>query len=513
MAKIEQSIEVNAPASAAYQQLCRFEDYPQFMDNVQEITQQGANRLHWRSEKNGKEVEWEAEITDQVQDKVIAWRNTSGAKHIGRVTLQSSTPDKTRITMSMETDEAATGEAGKAAKQKLERDLQRMKECVEAAAGEGGKDEHNGDRQQRQQSSDGMHAEKSNGDRESSHGTNGNGSVSDHGKSVGAQQTGRQDHSAGQYSGQSIFKKENTMSEHSTEQGGSMQFSGEVNQSRSPSQQQGGGTVAQIWAQPARMMSQVSEAFGQMPARMLEQEASMLQRSLGAPQAWLPSMMSAWEEPFVMMRKISEEMEQYLGKVMQRPIGKIGQARISSTIASQQWTPTIEVTQRGNEIIICADLPGLTKADVRLQVQDDKLTIEGERREESNVRSEQGYHRTERSYGHFYRAIPLPDGVDRHRVDAKMRDGVLEISIPLRQQQSSGMRLEIREAEEGELREQRDQRQSRGQQNQQSNQPQNSPQQNQQAGGAIKQHAESGAQEDRPPGKGGSVGFKAEVQS
>ena len=307
------------------------------------------------------------------------------------------------------------------------------------------------------------------------------------------------------------------MSEHSTEQGGSMQFSGEVNQSRSPSQQQGSGTVAQIWAQPARMMSQVSEAFGQMPARMLEQEASMLQRSLGAPQAWLPSMMSAWEEPFVMMRKISEEMEQYLGKVMQRPIGKIAQARIGATMSSQQWTPTIEVTQRGNEIIVCADLPGLTKADVRLQVLDDKLTIEGERREESHIRSEHGYHRTERSYGHFYRAIPLPDGVDRHRVDAKMRDGVLEISIPLRQQQSQGMRLEIREAHEGELREQRDQRQSHAQQNQQPNQPQSNQQQphqpqNQQAGGTIK-HTESGAQEDRSTGKGGSVGFKAEVQS
>ena len=315
-----------------------------------------------------------------------------------------------------------------------------------------------------------------------------------------------------------------------SEQTGSMQFSGETSQSRSPSQQQGSSAVAQIWAQPARMMSQVSEAFGQMPARMLEQEASMLQRSFAAPQAWLPSMMSAWEEPFVMMRKISEEMDQFFGKVMQRPINKISQARIGSSASAQKWTPTIEITQRNGEMLICADLPGLTKDDVQLQVLDDKLTIEGERLEEGSSRMEQGYHRTERSYGHFYRAIPLPDGVDRHRLDAKMRDGVLEITIPLRQQQALGQRLEIREAEEGELREQQELRQAhqqydqqfkqqsqRGQQNQQPQQSGSAGQQGKQAEASGQndkhQDKQQDKHQDKQQGKSGSVGMKAEVQS
>lgn len=507
MAKIEQSIEVSSPLSAAYQQLCRFEDYPQFMDNVQEITQQGANHLHWRSEKNGKEIEWEAEITDQVEDKLIAWRNTSGAKNIGRISLQSASPDKTRITMSVETDEAATGEAGKSAKQKLERDLQRMKECVEAS--DGMRDEDEG-RQLRQGGAN-ARADVGGGNREKSHSANGNGGEQQYGYSAETQQTGRRDQSSGQHLGHSTFNMESNMSE----QTGSMQFSGESSQSRSPSQQQGTSQMAQMWAQPARMMSQVSEAFGQMPVRMIEQEASMLQRSFGVPQAWLPNMLSAWEEPFVVIRKISEEMDQFFGKVMQRPIGKMGQARIGSGAALQKWTPTIEITQRDNEMIVCADLPGLTRADVQLQVLDDKLTIEGERREESSARSEHGYHRTERSYGHFFRAIPLPEGVDRHRVDAKMRDGVLEISIPLRQQQSHGMTLEIREADEGELREQRELHQAHDRQSEQPHQQQNQQPRQQQAGGAQSsgKHAESSAQEDRPSGKSGSVGVKAEVQS
>ena len=492
MAKIEQSIEVNVPVETAYRQLCRFEDYPQFIDNVQEITQQGANHLHWRAEKNGKEIEWDAEITDQVQDKVIAWRNLSGAKHVGRITLQSSTPDKTRITMSMDTDEAATGEAGKSAKQKLERDLQRLKECVEAAAAVG--------EDKPQQRHGGNEADNGRLDGEKSSDAYAFDDEAGYSDTVNVQQTGRRDQQSGQQASQSTFTLESNMAE----QSGSMQFSGETSQSRSPSQQQVGGAVAQMWAQPARMMSQVSEAFGQMPARMIEQEASMLQRSFGAPQSWLPSVMSAWEEPFVMMRKISEEMDQFFGKVMQRPIGKIAQGRIGSGISASKWTPTIEVTQRNGEMVICADLPGLTRADVQLQVQNDKLTIEGERREENNAGSEHGYHRTERSYGHFYRAIPLPDGVDRHRVEAKMRDGVLEICVPFHQQQAQGMRLEIREADEGELREQREARQSSQQQ-----------QPHQQSGGSqpTGKRAESPQQEERPSGKGGSVGFKAEVQT
>lgn len=177
----------------------------------------------------------------------------------------------------------------------------------------------------------------------------------------------------------------------------------------------------------------------------------MLQRSFAAPQSWFPGLFTAWEEPMVMMRKLSEEMDQYFGKLIQGPLG---QTRAAGTL-TQHWTPSVEIAQRGNEIVICADLPGLTRNDVKLQLFEDRLTIEGERTVESKHQDAQGYHRTERSYGRFFRTIPLPEGVDAQAAQASMRDGVLEIVVPLLHRQQQGVRLDIREAAEGQLREQK----------------------------------------------------------
>ena len=125
MAKIEKKIEVNVPVRTAYNQLAKFEDHPEFMGGVRAIKQKDNVHAHWRVEKGGTEFEWDAEITEQVPDQVIAWKNTIGPKNIGQVVLQASAVDKTRVTVSMDTDESSTGEIGKAAKQRLGRDLQK----------------------------------------------------------------------------------------------------------------------------------------------------------------------------------------------------------------------------------------------------------------------------------------------------------------------------------------------------------------------------------------------------
>ncbi|MEB0135888.1 Hsp20/alpha crystallin family protein [Actimicrobium sp. CCC2.4] len=240
-----------------------------------------------------------------------------------------------------------------------------------------------------------------------------------------------------------------------TEQNGSMQFSSEAGQSRSPSSGTSpSGTMptplAQAWTQPAQLLSQLSTAFGQMPVRMLEQEASMLQKSFASPRQWLPNVFNAWEEPLVMMRKLTEDMDQYASRLMQGPLAGTGQRSLPAT---PHWTPTVDVSHRGNEIVICADLPGLTRDDVHLQMHEDKLTIEGERHAESS-RQVDGYHRTERMQGRFSRSIPLPEGVDPQSARASMRDGVLEIVVPLHARQH-GVRLEISEAGEDGQREQK----------------------------------------------------------
>jgi HSP20 family molecular chaperone IbpA len=248
----------------------------------------------------------------------------------------------------------------------------------------------------------------------------------------------------------SFFILESTMSE----QNGSMQFSGESGQSRSPSSGPSSGTLPPVafplaWAQPAHMLSHMSSAFGQMPVRMLEQEASMLQKSFVSPQSWLPNVLNTWEEPFVMLRKLSEDLDQYVGRLMQAPLAEAGQRPL---IGKHRWTPTVDMSQRGQEIVICVDLPGLTRSDVKLQMHEDKLTIEGERHAESRQQAE-GYHRVERVQGRVFRSIPLPEGIDAQSAHASMRDGVLEITVPLRHR-DQGVKLEIREGSEEEQGEQ-----------------------------------------------------------
>ena len=107
------------------------------------------------------------------------------------------------------------------------------------------------------------------------------------------------------------------------------------------------------------------------------------------------------------------------------------------------WAPPMEVFQRGNEIVVRADLPGMQPDDVQIDVEDGYLTISGERRQEQEDRQE-GYFHTERSYGTFARSIALPEGVNEEQVQARYDHGVLEVTIPLpEQQRQRGRRVQI----------------------------------------------------------------------
>lgn len=112
---------------------------------------------------------------------------------------------------------------------------------------------------------------------------------------------------------------------------------------------------------------------------------------------------------------------------------------------SSLWYPQIEVAQRGGNLVVCADLPGIRKEDVHLEIHDDYLVLEGERRQESEE-NQGGVYRSERSYGRFYRTIPLPDGVNPEQVRANFKDGVLEVTVPMpTTEQRQGRRIEIQE--------------------------------------------------------------------
>jgi HSP20 family protein len=110
------------------------------------------------------------------------------------------------------------------------------------------------------------------------------------------------------------------------------------------------------------------------------------------------------------------------------PSGASGDAGFAPSI----WSPRIDVQQRGDSLQVCADLPGVRKEDVNIELTEEGLTITGERREEREEGGrERGYRSIERSYGSFYRTIPLPKGLKTEELKAQMQDGVLEITIPL----------------------------------------------------------------------------------
>jgi HSP20 family protein len=95
----------------------------------------------------------------------------------------------------------------------------------------------------------------------------------------------------------------------------------------------------------------------------------------------------------------------------------------------QRWSPAMDLVEADNHFVLKADLPGLTQDDVSIEIQDNTLTLSGERRAEHEAR-EKGWYRVERSFGRFSRSLTLPEGVDADAVSAEFHNGVLEVRIP-----------------------------------------------------------------------------------
>jgi HSP20 family protein len=96
----------------------------------------------------------------------------------------------------------------------------------------------------------------------------------------------------------------------------------------------------------------------------------------------------------------------------------------------RRWTLAIDVHREGDNLVLKADVPGIKPEEVKIEVEDDVLTVSGEH-EERKEEKEKDYVRRERRYGSFHRSIALPAGVDPNQINANTRDGVLEVTIPL----------------------------------------------------------------------------------
>jgi HSP20 family protein len=127
--------------------------------------------------------------------------------------------------------------------------------------------------------------------------------------------------------------------------------------------------------------------------------------------------------PFSFVRRLQQEMNRAF--VTSRQSGSQ-----SADLGAAVWVPAIEVAERDGNVVISAELPGLSDEDVTVEIDDDAVVIQGERQVEREE-EDQGICRTERSYGQFYRAIPLPDGADLGGARAEFINGVLRITIPV----------------------------------------------------------------------------------
>jgi HSP20 family protein len=123
--------------------------------------------------------------------------------------------------------------------------------------------------------------------------------------------------------------------------------------------------------------------------------------------------------PFALMREFTDEMDRLFKGA---PLGE------GAELAA--WTPTMDVTRCNGDLIVTAELPGLKKEEVKVEMTEDALIIEGERKTEHKIDHE-GYHKVERNYGKFYRAIPLPKEAKVDLAKAELNEGILKVTVPV----------------------------------------------------------------------------------
>jgi HSP20 family protein len=158
--------------------------------------------------------------------------------------------------------------------------------------------------------------------------------------------------------------------------------------------------------------------------------------------------------PFRMLERFVDEIDSMFdefgggrGWSAMRPGRNLLRQRRTNT-GMDYWAPQIEVSQQNNELVVRADLPGMKREDVSVDITENELTISGERRQEQENNTG-GYYQSERSYGSFYRVIPLPEGAMADQANATFRNGVLEIRMPAPPEQvTRGRKLEIKEGAE-----------------------------------------------------------------
>lgn len=151
-----------------------------------------------------------------------------------------------------------------------------------------------------------------------------------------------------------------------------------------------------------------------------------------ALERWRPRLME--RSPFRELARLEREMGEWFDRFPEWPWGERGRA----------WAPAIDMVDHKDEIVLRADLPGLEEKDIEVTVEDGTVTIRGERREEKEEKRTDYYY-SERTYGVFARTVALPTTVDRERVKATFKKGVLEVHLP-KAKEAVGKKIEVKAA-------------------------------------------------------------------
>jgi len=164
-----------------------------------------------------------------------------------------------------------------------------------------------------------------------------------------------------------------------------------------------------------------------MPTTLTRPERTELTRPMNR---WL-------DRDFRWMRQMTRDFDRIFGDFGFRPL------TFERVLPELTWMPEMEAFERNGRFMIRTDLPGMKKDDIKVNVQDYVLTIEGERKVEEDVKKD-GFHRTERAYGTFFRSLPLPEGVKVDKIDATFKDGVLEVSMPIEEAKKAVKNVEVK---------------------------------------------------------------------
>ena len=152
------------------------------------------------------------------------------------------------------------------------------------------------------------------------------------------------------------------------------------------------------------------------------------------PRRGSPARVTSGRSPFAELTRMQRDVEE----MIERFFGDGG----TTAAGGGAFAPPLDVIDRGNEILVRADLPGLDRNDIEIQVEDGMLSVRGER-EEQHEENKDNYRWCERWEGAFMRSIPLPAEVEREKIQAEFKNGVLEIRIP-KKKEAAPKKIEIK---------------------------------------------------------------------